>query len=179
MSCKSFSQSVSQSASFFFDERYPAYVGAGLLRGHRSGGGQSRADLARSLGIKSLGRMQALGSGVLLLGGGVRPNPARIQLSYGAARLLLCSATPIRSWGARRSECSRRPGGVEHLAIRSECSLGPRFTFICFWELISSSAQEIRGGEQGRRLWGCPVDDGRSPAASSPSCLLYIFAACN
>ena len=45
----------------------------------------------------------------------------------------------------------------------------------CFWELISSSAQETHGGEQGRRLWGCPVDDGRSPAASSPSFVLYFF----
>ena len=84
---------------FFFGDRYPAYAGAGLLWGHRSGGGQSGADLARSLGIESLCQMQAPGGGVLLLGGGVRPNPARIQLSYGAARLLLCSATPIHSWG--------------------------------------------------------------------------------
>ena len=49
----------------------------------------------------------------------------------------------------------------------------------CFCELISSSAQEIHGGEQRRRLWGCPVDDGRSPAASSPSFSLYFFVACN
>ena len=54
-----------------------------------------------------------------------------------------------------------------------------RGLLFCFWELTSSSAQEIHRGEQGRRLWGCPVDDGRSPAASSPSFLFYFFVACN